>query len=532
MEFFGARIVYRALTLQEGDMLAFLGLTIGFYSYSILIIGLFGFLSFYPVLFLTFLFALPVLYRLKFYFPRLTKFQSLLLLIILLTALVNLVGALGPEIAFDALWYHLTIPRVFLMNESVFFIEGGLFYYSLMPKLTEMLYTAALLLSGEITAKLIHFSFGLLTCAALYKLAREFVSKNWAILAVIVFYSNLVVAWLSITSYVDLSRAFFETLALLFMVRSQRKESVRDLYSSAVFVGFAICSKLISVLSLPIYAILLIKYDKKQLFTFLTLATITALPWFLVSLFYTGNPIYPLFSIHSPKLLHIENFELVSIFKNLLQIFLFAPDPLSPIYLIIAPFGIALLKVKKFRLVITYCLGSILLWYIATFSGLWHATDQAGSARFMTAYLPALSVLVVGAISLTKSKYIQRISIGVIIVISLITICYRGIANARFLPVILGAESREEFLLENLNFDFGDFYDENKNIQNIVGDKKVLIQGIHNLYYVDFNFTLSDWKDSHEALYLLIREDPALPSNEKANFIYSNQKTNVKLYRL
>ena len=123
-------------------------------------------------------------------------------------------GALGPEIGFDALWYHLTIPKLYLENNSIFYIPGGLLYYSTIPKLTEMLYTAAIALNGEILAKLIHFCFGILTCVALFKLSRLFFSLKISLIAVVIFYSNLVVGWQSITAYVDLARTFFEIMAL------------------------------------------------------------------------------------------------------------------------------------------------------------------------------------------------------------------------------------------------------------------------------------------------------------------------------
>lgn len=42
---------------------------------------------------------------------------------------------------------------------------------------------------------------------------------------------------------------------------------------------------------------------------------------------------------------------------------------------------------------------------------------------------------------------------------SFISVPYRFIANIRFIPVILGLESKNNFLKNNLNFNFGDFYD-------------------------------------------------------------------------
>src|SRR6185437_14950424 len=118
----------------------------------------------------------------------------------------------GPEIGFDALWYHLTLPKLYLGWHQVRHIPGGLLYYSDMPKLTEMLYISGLAILGETGAKLIHFSFGILCCIALYKVGRKFFSPLLSLIAVAIFYSNLVVGWESISAYIDLARTFFNIM--------------------------------------------------------------------------------------------------------------------------------------------------------------------------------------------------------------------------------------------------------------------------------------------------------------------------------
>ena len=68
------------------------------------------------------------------------KGEFVLPILIFILCLVNLVGALGPETAFDALWYHITLPKIYLQHKELLFIPGGLLYYSAMPQLGEMLY--------------------------------------------------------------------------------------------------------------------------------------------------------------------------------------------------------------------------------------------------------------------------------------------------------------------------------------------------------------------------------------------------------
>jgi len=171
-----------------------LGLLIGIYAYSIFIIGIINFLGIWQLFSVTTLFLLSVAYFAYKYLKRL-KFKKLeidsksrfLMILILVLVFVNLLGVLGPELAFDALWYHLTIPKIFIQNESIFFIDGGLFYYSVMPKLIDLLYIPSIVFSSETGAKFTHFLFGIGTSIVIYLISRKFFDLKLSLLAVIVF---------------------------------------------------------------------------------------------------------------------------------------------------------------------------------------------------------------------------------------------------------------------------------------------------------------------------------------------------------
>ena len=51
------------------------------------------------------------------------KTISLLLFLVVLQVSINLIGVLGPELAFDALWYHLTLPKIYLEKHSLFLFQ-------------------------------------------------------------------------------------------------------------------------------------------------------------------------------------------------------------------------------------------------------------------------------------------------------------------------------------------------------------------------------------------------------------------------
>ncbi len=512
---------------------------IGIYSYFILFLGLIGWLN------NTFLFPITVFFALAFLFINKKELKNLLqskvrienkrdyylYLILGILFLVNLVGALGPELAFDALWYHLTIPKMYLLNNKIYFIHGNLLYYNLLPRITEMLYTAALSLSNEIIAKVIHYSFGILSSFALYRLSRIYLTKKWAIITVIIFYSNLVISWLSITAYSDLPRAFFEILSFYYFLLYRKEKKNSHFVISALLMGFAISTKILAIGTVIIFTILIwsqntsIFFKLKKTLLFMTLSVSVPLPWFIISFLYTGNPFFPLFSHLGLRNFSLELLSPFTFINTFINIFLFSPDPISPIYIVFLPFVFLLLisKFKKYKMLFLYSVLSYIIWY---------TTSQSGGARFLAAYLPAYSVLIALALSQLKRKTILSISFGLIFLIATTTIVYRAIANMKYVPVIIGSQTKEDFLMKNLNFSFGDFFDENSIIKKIVGTKTVELINMHNLYYVDFPFTLKEFSDNSKAAYVLVQGGDLPTTYNNPQLIYKNDKTHVKLYKL
>ncbi|KKU67913.1 MAG: Dolichyl-phosphate-mannose-protein mannosyltransferase protein [Candidatus Amesbacteria bacterium GW2011_GWA1_47_20] len=203
-----------------------LAVFIGIYSYALAILGWLGRLGWGEIWGVTTVMLMVGLFHLRKFAVGQIGHIGLIGLIIA-QAGVNLVGAMGPERGFDALWYHLPIPKIWLEAHKIFFIGGNL-YYSAMPKLVDMLYVW-----GETPAKLMHLVFGLLSTAVTYKLARKWLEQKWALLAAVIFYSNLVVGWQSITAYIDLGRTFFEVLAFYLLVN-------KKIYKSAIVIGLAL----------------------------------------------------------------------------------------------------------------------------------------------------------------------------------------------------------------------------------------------------------------------------------------------------
>lgn len=527
-----------------------LALLIGIYPYLIFILGLTHLLNQKIILIVTVLYTLffgwffrkPSADLFKFFFKL--KWESILNLIyyhklpfilfclLILQILVNLIGALGPELAFDALWYHLTIPKIYLAKNSIFYI-GGHLYYSAMPKLTELIYLAGLSLGNEIVAKSVHFSFGIATIFALYKLSRQFLTTKDSILTILIFYSNLVVGWMSMTAYIDLARTFFELMALWGFLKFISTNKPRWLITTGLMLGLEISTKLLGLASVGLYIFLIIFFGYqsrfgtgkivKQAFLICAAAFFTALPWLLFSYFQTGNPVLNNNHFQDDGSFTDPGYLL----RRAFAVFLSSADPISPVYFIFLPLTVIYFKRRSslVDLLTVYVLGGFCISYIGSL---------ASSGRFFLPFLPGFSLLIVLTLNLLRSKFLYKFLLVTILIISFSSILYRGIANKRFIPVILGRETKTEFMYDNLEFNVGNFYDIDGFFQkNIKPTDTILIYGISNLYYVNFPYIHESAAKKGDRFNYVLAKDISLPGRFKDwSLIYQNNKTHIKLYSL
>ena len=515
-----------------------LAIVIALYGEGIFLLGIYGLLFPKIILFWTVItgillaLALSKLKAIRLRFSKERVAKASFLCLVLLT-LVNLVGVLGPETSFDALWYHLTLPKLFLLSHRISFIPGGLFYYSIMPKLGEMFFIPALVFGNEIIAKAIQYFFGLLTVFALYKLSRRFLSPLYSLLVCVIFYSNIVVAWESSVAYIDIIRTFFEVMTLWGFILWVDTKEKKWLYMSSLFCGFAITTKLLALGSSVIFTLLIsivlwkqkivsVKRVITNILVYWFLSILVVLPWLVFSYLSTGNPFYPFFTSTYPVSAHYA----ISFLPDFFRVFLFSDDPISPLYIIVLP--LVIFYFSSFRttekLIGCYAFIALFLWYV---------TPQTGGGRFILPYLPAFSLLVgIVMTYLKKENVLYKTIFGTVFFLAVVTIMYRGIANSRYLPVIFGQQTKADFLRKHLHFSFGDFYDTDGYFKKTIrSSDTVLLFGFHNLYYADFPFIDSSYIKKGDKFIYIATQNAVLPNRfSDWKLLYTNLITHVKLY--
>jgi hypothetical protein len=208
---------------------------------------------------------------------------------------------LSPPTAWDSQVYHLTAPKLYLQAHRLP-VDIDIPYLGF-PPLLEMLFTAGLLLKGDIVARLIHYAYGSLTLLALFAFARRYFNHKVAWFSMAIFYSVPSLVLISTWAYVDLGLIFYEFTAFYALMRWLEERDKRWLALTAILCGLAMGVKYTSVI-LPITLALIIalrarqeglKETAKTLLFFGLLTIMVASPWYLKNFFSTGNPFYPFF---------------------------------------------------------------------------------------------------------------------------------------------------------------------------------------------------------------------------------------------
>ena len=217
------------------------------------------------------------------------------------TALLTLAFALAPPTDWDGLFYHLTLPRLYVEQARITPITD--IPHQFFPGLVEMLYTAAMLLRGDVAAKLLHYAFMLLLAGIVYLIAEQYLDRTHAWPAVTLYAAIPMVAVLGGWAYTDLALAFYQIAALYALLRWTQQPRWSWVALSGLLCGLAMGVKYTSFLC-PLYLLLvvLLKMLRRQvprqkalqaIGLLIGVSLLSAAPWYARNLAWTGNPVYP-----------------------------------------------------------------------------------------------------------------------------------------------------------------------------------------------------------------------------------------------
>jgi Dolichyl-phosphate-mannose-protein mannosyltransferase len=212
--------------------------------------------------------------------------------------LLNLTWAAAPEIQYDALNYHLAVPRIFLQHGGI--LDLPYFFHSYFMHLADYLFLLGLALDHDSVPKLISLAFSLLAAAGVAVLARQFSSRRAALWAAACFYTIPIVSWEATTTYVDNACAFFAVASLAAFGKWYR-HSRRDgwLIVAAVLAAAAVGTKVSAGYAFVVFGVFavgrcVVRRKWRIVLMFCAAGILVAAPWFVSAYVFTGNPVFPL----------------------------------------------------------------------------------------------------------------------------------------------------------------------------------------------------------------------------------------------
>ena len=230
-----------------------------------------------------------------------STFSKILVVCLGIIFFSQLFVSLAPATRYDALNYHLTLPKSYLLQEKITDIPW--LVMSGMPQISEMIYVFLMGLGGESAPLVFNWIIGLLIGIGLLSFIGERLNSSAAWVTVTSLYGGLTFASALSWGYVDLMAAFFGLAVFLSIVDFFEYKTRFLIFLAGIFSGLAFgCKYPAGVMFLAVLLTLIVNIFKNKLsFSVKNLvyfgfgAALLALPWLLKNLIFTGNPIYPFF---------------------------------------------------------------------------------------------------------------------------------------------------------------------------------------------------------------------------------------------
>lgn len=457
--------------------------------------------------------------------------------------------ALAPPVKYDALTYHLALPRLYLQTGGLVFTPENPYWGH--PQIVEMLFTWAAGLGQPITAATLSWWVGILFLSGIAGLVMEVTPNSdqpgnrtrqsqVAIAAVTFTVIGTTARWMLGWAYTDLFSAWFGFSALYGLYLWHQTGEKRWFFWCGVFVGLAVSTKYTAgILGLAVFFIapLLRGFRKPPLRTWLAggaVALAIFLPWALKNFSFTGNPLFPyLFPTQwysSDRLatanLPPENYQIL-------------PHVLYPLYLtwtgvdsasgpstdlgpLLLMFTLpALLTYRRNAWVRFYGLSLLLCWIVIGLAG--SRFGHLQQPRLYFALLPAYSALAAWgwpvAARLSSGRVRMRRIVGVIVLLVLALSAWQDInriITSRAVAVVTGNVGHDVYLEENT----GAYITAMRNLELLPDDSRVLMLWEARSLYAPDNSLPDPWIDAFRYAYRSLADPQSILADWQANYTH------------
>jgi hypothetical protein len=389
----------------------------------------------------------------------------------------HLLGTLIPPLLFDALVYHLAIPKLYILNHSIEYIPYS--FFSNFPFFMEMLYTLGLLVQGPIVVNGLNYGIHLLMLTGLYTFTRTYFNHRIALVSVLIFYTVPWVGMESFLPYIDVGLALYALLSLYALVNWISRKQTGWLLVCGVCSGVGVSIKYLGTHNALLMGLSVIGWHiwrkthrsekpanahspLHDMLIFAMPACVCGAPWYIKNMIFTGNPIYPFVfggGEWSADMLqrymtayHVNFgsfFQSLSAFLKLPWELAFSLNltpsniPIGPVFLIFLPLLVFVKHVSPF---IKYLLAASMVLVVFWF-------NTSPQSRFLIPTLPLLSVATAYTLEHlsveARTAWLKRVGYALLLIVLLSNVGWEMIyVHSIFDPfgVIMGVESKHDYL--------------------------------------------------------------------------------------
>ncbi len=219
--------------------------------------------------------------------------------LLLMMALFFLI-ATSPETEWDALSFHLATAKVYVREQGIVPIYYA--YHAALPHLFDMLYVAGELWKSDVFSRAFVLCINLTIMIGIWIFGKKFFSEDAGIFGAVTFLTTPVLMVYMPATYIDIPLGIFALGAVWSFLCWKQDRCENWLVLTALFLGFAISSKIILaplavalVLAYWWYAIFENKLSHMIFWTFLFgfVVVLFLVPWFVFNYATLDNPVYP-----------------------------------------------------------------------------------------------------------------------------------------------------------------------------------------------------------------------------------------------
>ena len=222
------------------------------------------------------------------------------------TLILLIIITLTPVWDYDALMYHLEIPRQYLQHGRIYLDANT--YRSFYPMITEMLFIPGIAFHLDSLAKMISLTYAVIFLWSTYALGCRLFTREIALLAAgILIGTPSFPTWASWAS-IDFAWASYELwglYALIIWLTQKNEQDDKWLILAGLMSGLAASTKYLALPNVLLSSIVILwktplnsqhSFTKiiKHLAIFGISAAIIMAPWYVKNFVWTGNPFYPL----------------------------------------------------------------------------------------------------------------------------------------------------------------------------------------------------------------------------------------------